>query len=232
MANLVTLASLKEQARERADQVNSNFVSDSELVRYLNASIKKLYDKLVAAYGDDYYLAAPYDLTTDGTASSYDLPDDFYKLVGVDVLIGGQAYTAVKPYMFDERNQYRAPYFTLRSTDNAFKYRLQNNSLNFIPTPSAGKTFRIWYTPICTPLAVDADSFDFINGWEEYPIIDTAIKMMSKEESDTSELRAQLREMDERLVKMKKNRDLGSPARITDSRKSEYYWDMDRGYEF
>ena len=41
---MVTLAQLKELVRQRADQQHSEFVSDSELVSYINNSYKELYD--------------------------------------------------------------------------------------------------------------------------------------------------------------------------------------------
>ena len=53
MAQLVTLADIKLRSREMADMVNSQFVSDDELKRYINASIQELYDVLIERFGTD-----------------------------------------------------------------------------------------------------------------------------------------------------------------------------------
>ena len=59
MATTMTLAELREASRQRADQENSQFISDSELNSYINQSYFELYDILVQSYGDDYYVANP-----------------------------------------------------------------------------------------------------------------------------------------------------------------------------
>jgi hypothetical protein len=215
MARPVSLASLKEQARFRADQVNSGFVSDSELRGYINASLTELYDLLVAAYGDDYYTkTVPQSITSTG-AEYYALASDFYKLQGVDLQMDSVNWKTLKPYMFSERNRWGG---VGAWNDGGCKYKLMGTNLYLKPVPPVGKVLQVWYVPICPSLAVDADEFDFINGWEEYVIVDVAIKMMVKEESPIGELAAQKQAMRARLDQMKIDRDIGQPMRIADVR--------------
>lgn len=83
MATTMTLLALRTAVRQRSDMVNDQFISDSELTSYINQSYFELYDILVQKYGDNYYVANPYSISTDGSNQLYSLPTDFYKLLGI-----------------------------------------------------------------------------------------------------------------------------------------------------
>ena len=224
MGSTVTLSELKQRARERADQVNSTFVQDSELTSYINISAKQLYDLLVAAYGEDYYIkdaATPYTITADGTNDTFSLPTDFYKMVGLDEDAGGGQRYTLKPFMFQERNQYKQPYFALAPYTSSYKYKVFGDSIKFIPKPSANKNFYLWYIPVMTELVNGTDELDGINGWEEFIVLDVAIKMMIKEESDPSALIIERRLIKDNLEAMAQNRDSGMSMRVQDVRRDQ-----------
>jgi hypothetical protein len=206
--------------------VNSSFVTDAEWNSYIASSYKELYDLLVSAYGNDYYVATPVTFTTDGTSDTYPLPDGtlysgasaFYKLLGVDLQTqSGQIWQTLKPFNFAERNRY-APYgVNSLYRNSAMKYRLEGNSIWFTPLPQAGLTIKLWYIPQPSTLSLDTDTFDGISGWEEYVIIDAAIKALQKEESDVSVLLGQKQAMIVRIQAMAEQRDAGSPATVSDT---------------
>ena len=178
--------------------VNSSFVSTAEWTNYINGSYQELYGLLVTAF-EDYYVATPYEFTTDGTNQNYALPSSpaMFKLLGVDLQVqASQLWATVKPFTVLERN-----------------------SLGLIntPIPMAGQTLRLWYVPVVTVLSGDSDvTVDIVNGWEEYIVIDAAMKAMAKEESDIGALAMRKAAMKERLDGEAQNRDAGSPARIND----------------
>jgi hypothetical protein len=72
--------------RERADMVNSLFVSDAELARYINKGIRELCDKMEEHYGEEYFVATPALLSTTGSTDLLPLPVDFLKLLGLDTI--------------------------------------------------------------------------------------------------------------------------------------------------
>ena len=53
--NTTTLAQLIVRVRQRADMVGSAFVSDSEIVDYINVAMAEIHDLLVTKY-EDYYV--------------------------------------------------------------------------------------------------------------------------------------------------------------------------------
>jgi len=222
----IILAELKDKARQRSDMENSNFVSDAELTTYINDSIAELHDLMIQAYDADYF-TQDYEFSTTSNVDTYSLPTDFYKLRGVDVRINNDNWQTVKPYNFNERN---------RNTDGvvwdllglpAIRYRIVGANIKFTPKPTQNADIRMWYTPVATQLVNDTDSLDDLNAYAEYVVVDAAIKMRTKEESDTTEFVRQKAEMRDRILNMAKNRDSGSSATISDvtaENDSLLYW--------
>ena len=58
--------------------------------------------------------------------------------------------------------------------------------------------------------------FDFYTGWDEYLIVDSAIKMLLKEEADVTALLHQKNQLTERVITESQNRDAGEPQVVTD----------------
>lgn len=209
----ITLAELKLQSRERADMVESEFVTDTELLSYINSSLAELHDLLIAAYSEEYYMTE-YEFVGDGS-QAYALPADFYKLRGVDIQDNGDAWRTVKRFNFNKRNEGDNPSMQLMGLPY-IQYRLVGSNIRFNKIPDGNTTFRIWYYPASVKLAVDADEFDDINGYAEYVIVDAAIKMLNKEESDVSVLMAQKEALRQRLIGMADNRDANEPESVSD----------------
>lgn len=211
---LITLAELRLQTRQKADQEKSKLVKDSELTAYLNSSIAELYDLLCEAYGSEYYTVESASYFTDGTNFSYDLPTDMYELKGVDMRVANQDWVTLQQFNFNERNRYGD---TGRWTGiENIRYRLVGNKVRFNPLPDANTEYRYWYVPFPTQLVNDTDTLDGLNSYQEYVMVDAAIKMMQKEESDVSVLMAQKEALKKRIVDKAANRNAAQSGTISD----------------
>jgi len=226
----ITLSELRTQARQRADQEDSTFVSDSELNSYINNSIAELHDMLIQAYGSDYYLSEHDFTTTTGTAA-YALPADFYKVLGVDVKLNGTDFFTIKKFNFNERNKYDdfGVWSVLGIT--AVRYRVMGSNIRFTPTPDANADVKLWYVPIATKLVADDDELADFNAYSEYVIVDAAIKMLVKEESDASALYQQKKDLKRRIEEAANNRDASDPESVTDiyGENSDYFLGISGG---
>jgi hypothetical protein len=216
------LADIRTAARQRADMESSQFVTDAELTSYINQSLFELYDILVQAFGNDYYVADPYEFTTEAATTRYPLPtgpdpQGVYKVLGVDLQQSGSAtgWLSLQRFNFAERNAASAAVLVLPQRTN-LRYRLAGDDLMLSPPPPAGLTLRVWYVPRMAPLADDDDLADGVSGWVEYAICDAAIKCLQKEESDVSVLLAQKLALVKRIQAAAENRDAGSPATVSD----------------
>lgn len=223
----LTLAQIRLAAQQRANMENSQFVTDTEWNSMINQSYYELYDLLVQKYGNDYYVAPPLQIPLDNRANqTYPLPDGvnysaapaFYKLMGVDLQLyaGTNNYLTLHPFMFSERNKFASPNFAALQGVLRPNYRLQGNNIALIPVSPSGISMRVWYVPRLVELVSDSDSADGISGWDEYIIVDAAIKALQKEESDVSVLFAQKQALIARIEAAGENRDQGAPQTISD----------------
>lgn len=227
---LVTLTTLIQNARRKADMIGSTFVSDAEVTDYINKSIGELYDILVGAYGEDYFVSSATFTSTGATsyviASSPVSISNFYKLKGIDINDGGQ-WMSLRSFMFNERNR-RQPTASGSVYDN-YRYRIAGDSIHFEQNnpPPTGTQFKVWYIPLPTALSSGSDTFNGQNSWDEYVALDVGIKCLIKEESDISELMRQKMDCQKRIIEMAPNRDVGEPQRVTDveaTRDREDFW--------
>lgn len=212
----VSLTQLIASARTRADMVGSLFVSDAEFTVFLNKSLDELYDLVLQKFGDDYYVASSAIATVAGT-STYALPSDFYKLLGVELTLSGEVRD-LKKFEFKERNAYRN---AVGSGAELPRYRLEGSNLRLYPAPASVMAGTLWYVPQRVALATGADAVNFPGGWEEYAVIDAAIKALVKEESDISALQLAKTEMLRRIESASENRDAGEPERVTDVQRTD-----------
>lgn len=222
----LSLGQTRLMAQQRADMVNSNFVSLPEWNMYINQSYFELYDLLTTVY-EDYFVKEPLVITTTGISNQVTLPTDFYKLMGIDLGLSNSdnAWVTLRKFDFISRNRYVFPniastYFGLFN----LQYRLVGNTLMFIPTPQAGQFLRIWYTPKLTQLLQDTDILSGISGWSEYVIVRAAKYGLDKEESDSSKLTEEIAFLKQRIEESAMNRDIGAPDTISDTRSSGQRW--------
>lgn len=217
----ITLLQLRTHARERADMKNSKFVEDSELNYYINSSIAELHDILVQCYGQDYFLNSTTFTTTSGqeeyNISTIITANDFYKLRGIDAQINASEWTGLRNFNFNERNKLTNSSSVVWNYNGSnVHYRLIGSKLKFAPAPDGSTLIKIWYIPKSATLTLDADTFDDINYYAEYVIVDAAIKMLSKEESDVTILVAQKAELKRRIEESASSRDAGESESIQD----------------
>lgn len=222
--NALTLANLITTVRRRADMVGSAFVSDSEIVDYINVAMAEIHDILVTKFEDYYVSSHQYTLPGSGsglTAGLFTLPSAFYKSLGVDFDAGGITYR-LKPYSFQERAVYNSPGMVASMITNTL-YHIQGESIKFIPAPAVSGTATLWYVPEpvyfsagSTSATIESVAPQVAKGYEEYVVIDAAIKCLQKEESDVQVLLIQKQQQLQRIEQAAGKRDAGESYAIGD----------------
>jgi hypothetical protein len=101
---------------------------------------------------------------------------------------------------------------------NQLEYRLLGSNLEFIPTPAAGQTVRLWMIPRMPQLLLDTDVLDGVSGWIQYVIVRAAKYALDKEESPTDKLDQELAYLKKRIEESSQNRDVGQAETIADTR--------------
>ena len=239
----MSLGELRLRAQQTADLVNSQFVTTTEWNAFARISMYELYDLLIDVY-EDYGIANPVFISTNGNQFQYPLPDGatnykggtyggsagnpaqaFYKLSGIDLQVNSSTVTpswvTIPKYNWVDRNDFIYP----NSTSTIYgvynmRYRVMGSNINFIPTPAANQTIRMWYAPRLPGLLQDSDLTTIgISGWLRYVIVRMAIYALNKEESDTTALSQELLFLKTRIEQSASNRDQGRPDTISNTRK-------------
>ena len=204
--------------------VGSTFVSDSEVVDYINVAMAEIHDLLVDKYEDYFVSSTTYALPADNPGT---LPSDFYKALGVDFLSGGLTYRMMR-FTFQERNMYNAPAIVASRIADT-RYAIQGNQIKFIPSPSTSGTVTLFYVPESQQFSAGSTSDTIVSkappiakGYEEYLVVDAAIKCLMKEESNTQPHMIYKEQLRKRLEAASANRDAGESSKITDVRTGVY----------
>lgn len=249
MGGEMSLGELQTRCRQRADRLNSDFVTTPEVNSYIMQSMYELYDLLIDVYEDMFKAPNAIFYSTGGNQQLYPMPNgvltfkddnlqDFvpppsYKLLGLDLGLNtsNNGWVTVDKYNFIDRNKYFYPNTasTIYGVFNS-QYRWLGNNLEIIPTPSQNQPYRIQYIPRLPAMIQLTDvSITSISGWLEYVITDVAIKILQKEESDVSILGAQKLDLRQRIISSASNRDAGRPDTISDSRGNSW-WNRNGGF--
>jgi hypothetical protein len=210
MADVVNVSDLIVSARRRANMENTQFVTDAEVITYLDQAYRKFYNLIVTDF-ENWFVSETSFATVDGT-DEYNLPTDFYKLLGVDLVdASGRAFT-LRPFELSERNRIVHTWI-----GKPVRYILKGTNIKLVPVPSGGaQTIKILYVPSPTAITSSAQTLEVFNGFDEYICLDAAIRMLMKEESDTALLERERAYMEQQINDLMRGRDGGFPKRVTD----------------
>lgn len=225
MSGNITLQELRDSCKDRADMVNSTRIPDSTWLEYINKSKDRLYDRIISAYDSEYYTISQ-DISVVNGTNTYALPNDYYKTVLLEYVIDSTHSYPLKKFFFNEKNAGVLPLGYRRYGTN-LKYREVADNLILHPTPTANCTLRLWYIPLATNLTEDDDELKGFNGWEEWIILDVAIKAARSEETDTKDLERDLARINEDLLKMIQNRNIGQTGKIQNVERAFNYSSID-----
>jgi hypothetical protein len=246
----MSLGELRLRCQQTADRVGSQFVVNSEWNAFIRLAMYELYDLLVTSY-EDYNIADPVFINTNGQTFQYALPNGInylggvlggssgvpaqrlYKISGIDLGVNtsNNAWVTIRRFDWIDRNNYIYP----NSTSTIYgvynmRYRPMGaetftEKLMFIPIPAGNQQVRVWYAPVLKGLLADTDLTTIgYSGWLRYVIARCAKYALDKEEgTDTSKLDAELLFLKTRIEQSASNRDQGQADTISNTRRDGIY---------
>lgn len=235
-----TLADIITLTRQRSNMEANYFVTDAELISYINNSLAEL-DGLLATKYEEYRLNSfQAALPNDGVSNVISIPSTLWKLRGVDYQNLGQGnptwYTLYQ-FQFPERNRDNNVLNNIVSPWGKLKlsYRLADTGIIIMPQNQAGGIFQVWYTPKYVPLTQTTDTLTIqmdTQSWVEYAVVDCCIKIFNKQNLDPSGFLAEKQALHNRIMSEAKNRDASGPKRMANTRFASedvtlpYYYDV------
>lgn len=220
---------MRGQARAYADAVQSRNTTDAEANVWLNQWLAQLWGMLTTL--DPLRFKVTTTLTTTG-ALEYDFADgtafdptaeDFMSIVGVDWMTSGGRFP-LSPYGFNDRavDSVSSPAVFAALAQNA-RYAVHGQGIDgdatrlvFDRRPQAG-TYEVHYIQAPQDLAADGDTFDGVAGFEEWAVLNVAILIKDREDSDTTVLERRLARVESNIRTLGAARDSGRapvPAKV------------------
>lgn len=221
MARTRTLAELRAEVRQRADCEGDPHITDSELTRYINQSITALHALLVDL--DEGEFLSWSDITTtpgSETVKIDTLPSGVYKLAHVHATVQGQV-VELERWTFERYTLYQNA-AAWGVPGQPISYRLFRDKqgvpgLIFAPVPPSAYTIRVFYVTPFLDLSLDLDTFDGRDGWEEWVVIDSAIKCRVKSDEGIRDLQTEREKVEARIRDQMRSPDLDRPSSIRDT---------------
>lgn len=174
MARNFTAGTIVQRARERSDQMSWNFIESSEALRMLSAMYGAYYDMILQHEPDQIALVEPSYEWTASSAARYAMPADFYSLLGVQRLVGGNQWVNLERYQVQEEEDLG------QTPADAYWYRLDGNYIRLRPNPPGG-TYRAKYWGAPADIVAEATVIDGAGGWEELLVRELAVAFAGKE---------------------------------------------------
>lgn len=212
MTRAYTVSTLKSRIRARCDQAGSKFITDDELLDYIDSAACELYDILVTQF-KDYFIEFTTFNTVVGT-NIYSLPANFYKLRAVDQIYNGESED-VPSMPFEDRNLYLKTTYQQVPNSN-LHYCIVGETLMLLPTPTVVSSITMWYVPIMPKLNSDSQLVSGFSGWEEVLINEVCARIAIKAEEDPAPYYRAKEKVIERIENAARQRDVGSPDSVID----------------
>lgn len=209
----ITLGELRDRCRQRANMVNSDFITNDEFDQLIDSALAELME-LITRCSPDFWESEE-TITCDGVEHTFNIATDHYKTLAVEDIDAGADLPELQ---FKERH---AP------PDGGYGYRLINYGIRFYhadhDVPPAGKTFRHVYVP-CPPkmtadTITDDTAIDGIAGYEELVVCMVAAEALRKEDPGQAGVRGlevRIQQLRERIEANADDR--SPPVYIADTR--------------
>jgi hypothetical protein len=217
---------LVDDARSRSGYQNSGFVTDAEVLNWVNDECIALRDLIVqqdeSVYSKPYGFALPdpvlqaiYTTATLGTAplNFAALPDDFDRAQGLDQANAQGAFntagggpagarpTTVHMFNFQQRNDLEGPRYKL------FGRIAETEILMVMPEENSAGSYRLWYVPHFVPLTLATSLDSIMERFNRYISVGAAIRILAKAKRDASALMQDQARVASAVQTMSNNRD-------------------------
>ena len=182
MANLVTLATIREDIRERMQLPTfstTTAVTSATVLRLVNKALRAYAGLRAELYGDGYQVVRD-TLVTSANGAMTSLPVGAQTLLKLYWMRAAYEPVEIKPASVDGYvEHYRQP----RAWDCP-RYRLEGGTIVWVPVPNAAYAVEAVYTVTPADLSADGDTFDAGYEGDEWVACHVCIRLAQREKRD------------------------------------------------
>lgn len=146
---ITIMSQIRLAARQRADMEHNYAVTDAEWNVNIQKSYNALYAKMVQAYREKYFFTS-YQFTTTADTDKYDLPQDFWKLFGAEIVLAPgppTQRTPLTPFEYNSRDDFSYAGVSLYGMNCTQYAVIKMNTIWLRPFPNAGTVINVDYAP-------------------------------------------------------------------------------------
>ena len=186
--NSVTLTELITRTRQRSDNENSGRVTNIEITHFLNDEIQQFYSEACNIDDGELFATVSPTLTKIGN-NAYQLPDDFLRLVDVNIYTGARWVPAVPADSQDYLPLLTQTYTGDYDVRYYLKLNLSQGRYELFLFPSKNVTnVGVRYIPEHPELSLGEDTLNWPSSWHRIPVLGAAIKCKVKEDASPAAL--------------------------------------------
>jgi hypothetical protein len=212
---LVSQTDLIARCRVEADMEGSEFISDAQIGNWLTSSARRLYNLLLRHKGVEYY-ARRSTINTSAGVAEYNLPSDFYQLLGIRLVASSSDQYPLEPFSIQQIGELNSS--GAYGTDRPSHYRTKGmfaidgsttptEVVELLPAPKGTYRVELDYVPAFQIVSSGTVFYNGINGWEEFMVYDVAARMLAKQESDPNFCLGQLARLEDEIKALSAKRD-------------------------
>lgn len=194
---VIEISNIMARARARADMVDSDFWTEPQLMELAEQKFKKFYLTAVAQH-DELFMAYAVQATVAGQSFTEVSIPQLLKPRLVRRQADGGNVRKIDPIEVPSLvgvNQRGKPCYYYWRIDPSNEFP----RLVFAPIPDAVYALDFWYVPMVSLKTLNSSlvqkTMYMLAGWDEYLVVDLAIAMKDREESDCSVLLAEKGEL-------------------------------------
>lgn len=207
---------------QRADMVNSEFVSSAQLTDITDVAFQEFYLRFLSQFEDLCVVSTPQTIALTSSTVLASVPTNFLKLKGLKVQ-DKHFLTPISNVMETEAFRYGGrrgtpTHYWLSGTHDVTETSAPAKVMP-LPLPDASYTLEIYYVPNLTLDSVESDSANWAvlslaYGCDEYVVLTGALKLKDAEESDCSVIMAERQQLWESIEKFLTPLDESVPKRV------------------
>ena len=161
-------------------------VDATDVDAILNEELAALDELLIEVYQGWRVTSAT--VTISAGADSASLPATFFQAVDLEDIATPTSPRSLERIEFMERNN-----------PSRLGWYVYGLLLYVKPSASAPGSYRLWFVPSFTALALDADTYDVPNGFEQFAILGAAIRLKNMQELSASGLEERRKAVEARI---------------------------------
>lgn len=139
----LTVSELVTEVRNQLDEVNTENVTDAQILAALNRGQRKGTNIISRKY-KDLFIVADETVSTVGGTQAYDIPAKAFgqRIEKVELVESSGLSREIRRISFHDSTQFN----TSTQVTRPYYYALRKNEIMLFPTPGSAQTLRLWYT--------------------------------------------------------------------------------------